>query len=334
MTSKLTREETQEIISALRLTPTSTVNGISLGRLADALSEYEAALDSEPVAWVSSGDLDSRLAGIEAVTIPFVPGMDIPLFRHTVVTHDGDCDADPFGFARRSGDLVVIDVNGDPHVRDGMPLYRHAQPAPVVPVVPNGLRLALSNAGIAAPESDEMLAATCEKHIQALVTWVKDRKPFQSAPVVPSFEEWLSAANQKPLGWVKDAMREAYDACRAAMLQAGNSPVIPDGYRLQPISEYEAMCATVNSDEWPQRWIPVSEQMPGSQEWVIVFAKWANQQVLCWDDVQNRWTDFEDQSYYADMFSHWMPLPAAPQEARGDINALIPLVSRNEREVK
>ena len=102
----------------------------------------------------------------------------------------------------------------------GTQLYRHAQPAPVVP---NGLRLALSNAGIAAPESDEMLAATCEKHIQALVTWVKDRKPFQSAPVVPSFEEWLSAANRKPLGWVKDAMREAYDACRAAMLNGGKS---------------------------------------------------------------------------------------------------------------
>ncbi|MFK9949462.1 DUF551 domain-containing protein [Klebsiella pneumoniae] len=29
--------------------------------------------------------------------------------------------------------------------------------------------------------------------------------------------------------------------------------------------------------------------------------------------------------------THWMPLPAAPQEA---INVLIPLVSRNEREVK
>ena len=83
--------------------------------------------------------------------------------------------------------------------------------------------MALSNAGIAAPESDEMLAATCEKHIQALVTWVKDRKPFQSAPVVPSFEEWLSAANRNPLGWVKDAMREAYDACRAAMLNGGKS---------------------------------------------------------------------------------------------------------------
>lgn len=52
------------------------------------------------------------------------------------------------------------------------------------PVIPDGLRLALSNAGIAAPESDEMLAATCEKHIQALVTWVKDRKPFHPAPAI------------------------------------------------------------------------------------------------------------------------------------------------------
>lgn len=56
------------------------------------------------------------------------------------------------------------------------------------PVIPDGLRLALSNAGIAVPESDEMLAATCEKHIQALVTWVKDRRPFQSLPAAPQQE--------------------------------------------------------------------------------------------------------------------------------------------------
>ncbi|MEI9744426.1 hypothetical protein [Enterobacter ludwigii] len=48
-------------------------------------------------------------------------------------------------------------------------------------VVPGGLRLALSNAGIAAPESDELLFATHEKYVQMLVTWVKDRKPFQPA---------------------------------------------------------------------------------------------------------------------------------------------------------
>lgn len=105
---------------------------------------------------------------------------------------------------------------------DSFPVYRHAQPAPVVP---NGLRLALSNAGIAAPESDEMLAATCEKHIQALVTWVKDRKPFQSAPVVP--EEWTIADAVK---FCKETGRQdagaamdAWNACRAAMLNGDKS---------------------------------------------------------------------------------------------------------------
>lgn len=172
------------------------------------------------------------------------------------------------------------------------------------------------------------------------------------------------------------AQWEAWLVCRAAMLQAGISAVIPDGYVMVPMRltaengakaaligefnlEYTLTChecfgegcydcsgegAWINTipidwttikEIWakgvehfaaapqlpgsepaavPGAWIPVSERMPGSQEWVIVFAKWANQQVLCWDDVQNRWTDFEDQSYYADMFSHWMPLPAAPQE--------------------
>ncbi|EOG2908786.1 DUF550 domain-containing protein [Salmonella enterica] len=67
-----------------------------------------------------------------------------------------------------------------PEPKDGEPrLHIKAQPAPVVP---DGLRQALSNAGIAAPESDEMLAATHEKYTQMLVTWVRDRKPFQPAP--------------------------------------------------------------------------------------------------------------------------------------------------------
>lgn len=104
------------------------------------------------------------------------------------------------------------------------------------------------------------------------------------------------------LGDAEEALIEVVNR-RAAMLhgangtltnegtiQDGNSPVVPDG------------------------WVTCSERMPGSQEWVIVFAKWANQQVLCWDDFENRWTDFDDQSYVHDMFTHWMPLPAAPQQ--------------------
>ena len=43
------------------------------------------------------------------------------------------------------------------------------------------------------------------------------------APAVPTFDEWLEIRGNKPLGWVKDAMRESYDACRVAMLNGGKS---------------------------------------------------------------------------------------------------------------
>lgn len=48
--------------------------------------------------------------------------------------------------------------------------------------------------------------------------------PQLPQPAVPTFDEWCAATGNKPLGWVKDTMREAYDGCRAAMLQ-GAEPV-------------------------------------------------------------------------------------------------------------
>ncbi|ENU8846971.1 dATP/dGTP pyrophosphohydrolase domain-containing protein [Salmonella enterica] len=104
-----------------------------------------------------------------------------------------------------------------PEPKDGEPrLHIKAQP---VSVVPDGLRQALSNAGIAAPESDEMLAATCEKYIQMLVTWVKDRKPFQPAPVMPE-EITDESTEQRLMGrhWAH-SFCAGWNACRAAMLK-------------------------------------------------------------------------------------------------------------------
>lgn len=37
------------------------------------------------------------------------------------------------------------------------------------------------------------------------------------APVVPKFEEWCQRTEQNPAGWVREAMKEAYEGCRAAM---------------------------------------------------------------------------------------------------------------------
>lgn len=141
--------------------------------------------------------------------------------------------------------LAINKARQWPEPKDGEPrLHIKEQPAPVVP---DGLRQALSNAGIAAPESDEMLAATCEKYIQMLVTWVKDRKPFQPAPVsvpdglkqaVEFYEQVKQENTPVETGAWKDAVNWVLDeARRAALLQSKyrdlSQPVDPQ------ISEYE-----------------------------------------------------------------------------------------------
>ena len=40
----------------------------------------------------------------------------------TGIKADG-VEEEPFGFVSRSGDLVVIELNGDQHIRDGMPVF-------------------------------------------------------------------------------------------------------------------------------------------------------------------------------------------------------------------
>lgn len=40
---------------------------------------------------------------------------------------------------------------------------------------------------------------------------------------VPTFEKWCDRTEQKPVGWVRDAMKEAYDGCRAAILNGVKS---------------------------------------------------------------------------------------------------------------
>ncbi|MEN0615509.1 DUF551 domain-containing protein [Klebsiella indica] len=117
---------------------------------------------------------------------------------------------------------------------------------------------------------------------------------------------------------------------RAAMLQAepvtkanklGNSPVIPD------------------------TWIPVSERMP-ERKYVLaadfsgkhyspcqpntqvgIYADW-------FDDGNPTWDDGDGNDLHLKQVTHWMLLPEPPREAKDDINALIPLVSRSEQEGK
>ncbi|WP_338301065.1 DUF551 domain-containing protein [Escherichia coli] len=112
------------------------------------------------------------------------------------------------------------------------------------------------------------------------------------APVVPTFDEWLEIRGNKPLGWVKDAMRESYDACRAAMLQAANSPVIPD-------------C-----------WVACSERMPEDGEKVLTSFRGGMRTAVC------KVVDVLGHKIFVDELTlfngvpadYWQPLPAAPQQ--------------------
>ncbi|MFQ0834171.1 DUF551 domain-containing protein [Citrobacter gillenii] len=77
------------------------------------------------------------------------------------------------------------------------------------------------------------------------------------------------------------------------MLQAGNSPVTPDG------------------------WIPVSERMPNDKDFVWCWgyvSGWTESDGFeaYYDATRNKWRTIDDETVRK--VTHWVPLPAAPQQ--------------------
>jgi hypothetical protein len=156
-------------------------------------------------------------------------------------------------------------------------------------------------------------------------------------PVVPPMQHWEELCRQYPDMSIRDAIIRAawWNHCRAAMLQAGNSPVIPNGYVMVPKeptaemiwaakycftstpgwdvfkSAYIAMLAAADCSipMISDRWVPVSERMPERGDYLVTDGR-----------------DFDVQSFdgwqfipgfvWEDAITHWMPLPATPQEVK------------------
>lgn len=83
-------------------------------------------------------------------------------------------------------------------------------------------------------------------------------------------------------------------------------------------------------------WIPVSERMPEREVDVQVYCPDKKEQMVAYlerNELEGyfRFATWRTGEGIYCQPTHWMPLPAGPKE---DINALIPLVSRNEQEVK
>lgn len=115
------------------------------------------------------------------------------------------------------------------------------------------------------------------------------------APVsVPTFEEWCERTEQKPVGWVRDAMKEAYDGCRAAMLQ-GAEPVTT-AYKLPEETGSSLQLRNLirqRHAEWSQATFgdvgPIGPLKHLSKEALEAAAEpddlseWADMQFLLWD---------------------------------------------------
>lgn len=138
---------------------------------------------------------------------------------------------------------------------------------------------------------------------------------------------------------------------RGTMLQAGNSPVIPDGYVMVPkemtdeigeaiamqanccggiaLDIYDAMIAAaphdtpaLNSlqsvDSVTGGWIPVSERMPEAEGHYLVWANASRIDGYCDHLAIATYQGGEWSNEFNWLVTHWMPLPAAPQEVKSE----------------
>ncbi|WP_406812954.1 DUF551 domain-containing protein [Klebsiella quasipneumoniae] len=233
---------------------------------------------------------------------------------------------------------VITDIE-----RNIAPLYRHAQPAPVVPddVLAALQKVARIRLDMNDFDGDRRGIADCLCDAEEALIEVVNRRAamLQAAPVC------TCPSGDGSLRW-------------PCPVHPGNSPVIPDssadmlrrwlafGRGMQNagsqlphnlIAETESMLAAapqspgIEPATVPGKWIPVSERMPDENAEQQVLACFKGGDISTLYYLEGRWDDAYGIVPIRQDVTHWMPLPAGPKE---DIKALIPLVSRNEQEVK
>ncbi|MBG2633846.1 DUF551 domain-containing protein [Klebsiella michiganensis] len=199
-----------------------------------------------------------------------------------------------------------------------MTLYRHAQPAPVVP---GELKEAAAD-----------LLATLDDYPEQLVPINRKSSVVRAlrAAMLPAAPACTCPSGDGSLRW-------------PCPVHPGNSPVIPDGSASMLrrwlafgrgmqnagsqlprnlIAETEEMLAAaphdtpaLNSlqsvDSVAGKWIPVSERMPKRGDYLVTDGR--DFDVQTFDGEQ-----FIPGFVWDDGITHWMPLPAAPQEVKGE----------------
>lgn len=194
-------------------------------------------------------------------------------------------------------------------------------------------------------QQDDVIEVECGcVTTEAFYHWMRVAYEAGNSPVVPddvsifeaAIEECKTCDSIDEHAWNHGvlAVIAKYESCRAAMLHPGNSPAQSD---CCPAQNVVAPAQNGDTPAQSQGWIQVSEQMPPSRHEVLVGRWWGEKPRWCckWATYIPGHPDAQSSGWLIPGASwtptHWMELPAAPQE---DINVLIPLVSRNEREGK
>ncbi|HFV9227989.1 TPA: DUF551 domain-containing protein [Enterobacter asburiae] len=121
-----------------------------------------------------------------------------------------------------------------------------------------------------------------------------------SVPAAMEMDDDFDSAFEhgKAVGW---------NAYRAAMLQGadGNAPA---HFRSRPAQSSLSPAQGGNSQVIPDGWVACSERMPETMVSVLVTGTWFHHSVAFWDGLS--WCDLD----FEQPVTHWMPLPAAPQQ--------------------
>ncbi|HBS4774174.1 TPA: DUF551 domain-containing protein [Klebsiella pneumoniae] len=145
-------------------------------------------------------------------------------------------------------------------------------------------------------------ALSYRRLIQSFESGTKLYRHAQPAQVVPDEKDKTVDADDHPLLW---SFNEGWNACRAAMLAAAPHDT--------PALNSVQSVVTV-----PGKWIPVSERMPEVGDIVLTAMGGAV-------NVGEMECSAANCRFFTSVISgrelpatHWMPLPAAPQEAQGE----------------
>ncbi|WP_281114306.1 DUF551 domain-containing protein [Klebsiella pneumoniae] len=123
----------------------------------------------------------------------------------------------------------------------------------------------------------------------------------------------LAAMDSEPVAW----LRNPDQGFHLPMLRLGSKDPNPNFVNEE---FYPVYAAPQPAPVVPGKWIPVSERMPDEAQPVIVVSEGGVVQRTVYQYCEGVWSDWYDMydDVNVEAFTHWMPLPAAPQEVKGE----------------